>query len=131
MKRLLLDTTFLIDSERGDASARLIEDDDDVAIAAVTVAELLVGVELSKGKAKVARQLFVDSALNTIPIISYDLEIARIHAALLVEVRKRGRPRGAHDLLIAATAKATGRTVMTADPDGFANLPGVDVLSHR
>ena len=131
MKRLLLDTTFLIDAERGDAAANLIQDDDDVAMAAITVAELLVGVELSKGKAKIARQTFVDHALTIIPIISYDVEIARTHAGLLAAVRKAGRPRGAHDLLIAATAKATGRTVVTADPDGFENLPGVEVSSHR
>lgn len=131
MKRLLLDTTFLIDAERGEAAANLIDDDDDVALAAVTVAELLVGVELGKGKVRVARQTFVDSALTAIPIIPYDVEVARIHAGLLVEVLKKGRPRGAHDLLIAATAKATGRSVMTADPDGFANLAGVDVISHR
>ncbi len=131
MKRLLLDTTFLIDAERGEAAANLIDDDDDVAMAAVTVAELLVGVELSRGKTRVARQTFVDSALTTIPIISYDAEVARVHAGLLASVRKKGRPRGAHDLLIAATAKSAGRTVLTADPDGFADLPGVDVLSHR
>ena len=131
MKRLLLDTTFLIDAERGDAAANLMDDDDDVAMAAITVAELLVGVELSKGKARVARQTFVDSALTTIPIISYDVEIARTHAGLLAAVRKAGRPRGAHDLLIAATAKASGRTVVTADPDGFADLPGVVVLNYR
>jgi tRNA(fMet)-specific endonuclease VapC len=127
----LLDTTFLIDKERGEASARLIEDDDDIAIAAVTVAELLVGVELSKDKAKVARRRFVDRVLDTIPITSYDPEIARAHAGLLVEARKKGRPRGAHLLLIAATAKATGRSVMTADPDGFANMRGVAVISYR
>ncbi|MDH3306656.1 MAG: PIN domain-containing protein [Acidimicrobiia bacterium] len=131
MKRLLLDTTFLIDTERAEAAAKLIDDDDDVAMAAITVAELLVGVELSKCKARIARQTFVDSALTTIPIISYDVEIARTHAGLLAAVRKAGRPLCAHDLLIAATAKVTGRTVVTADPDGFENLPGVDVSSHR
>lgn len=127
----MLDTTFLIDTERGEAAANLIDDDDDVAMAAITVAELLVGVELSKGKAKIVRQAFVDSALVDIPVISYDVEVARTHAALLAAVRKTGRPRGAHDLLIAATAKASRRKVVTADPDGFADLPGVEVLSHR
>jgi tRNA(fMet)-specific endonuclease VapC len=41
---LLLDTTFLIDAERDAAVLdELIGDEDDVAVAAVTVAELLVG----------------------------------------------------------------------------------------
>ena len=40
MTRLLFDTTFLIDAERSaDELHELIEDDDDVAVAAVTIAE--------------------------------------------------------------------------------------------
>jgi len=38
---------------------------------------------------------------------------------------------GAHDLIIAATARAGGRTVVTADAAAFAGLPGVAVLPHR
>ncbi len=41
-------------------------------------------------------------------------------------VRKQGRPRSAHDLLIAATARATHRTVVSGDSSAFADLPGVD-----
>ena len=52
-------------------------------------------------------------------------------AELLAVVRTQGRPRGAHDLLIAATARSTGRTVLTADTTAFADLPGVEVRSHR
>jgi len=39
--------------------------------------------------------------------------------------RRTGRPRGAHDLLIAATAAATRRTVVSADAAAVAELPGV------
>jgi predicted nucleic acid-binding protein len=38
-----------------------------------------------------------------------------------------GTPRGAHDLIIAATARATSRTVVTSDRTGFIDLPGVNV----
>ena len=51
MTRLLLDTTFLIDAERsGDILDEFIEDDDDVAVAAVTIAELRVGALLADGR---------------------------------------------------------------------------------
>jgi tRNA(fMet)-specific endonuclease VapC len=53
--------------------------------------------------------------------------VARSHTQLLVAVRAGGRPRGAHDLIIAATARATGRTVVTTDDTGFDDLPGVSV----
>ena len=51
MSRLLLDTTFLIDAERGTKGLdELIGDDDDVAIAAITIAELIVGVDLASAR---------------------------------------------------------------------------------
>jgi len=44
-RRLILDTVILIRAERGRARlGRALRDDDDVAIAAITAAELLVGV---------------------------------------------------------------------------------------
>ena len=59
MSLLLLDTTFLIDAERGGVDLdQAIDDDDDVAIAAVTIAELLVGVRLASGKRQDARQVY-------------------------------------------------------------------------
>lgn len=130
MSLLLLDTTFLIDAERGGVD-QAIDDDDDVAIAAVTIAELLVGVRLASGKRRDARQAYVDGILESLPIIAYDRNVAVEHADLLVAVRGQGRPRGAHDLLIAATARATDRTIVTADQTAFTDLPGVAATSHR
>jgi tRNA(fMet)-specific endonuclease VapC len=132
MSLLLLDTTFLIDAERGGVDLDdVIDDDDDIAIAAVTVAELLVGVALASGRRRNARQAYVDEIIESLPIIAYDRDVAVEHADLLVAVRDQGRPRGAHDLLIAATARATDRAVVTADQEAFANLPGVATADHR
>lgn len=97
----------------------------------MTVAELRVGALLAKGKTAAARAAFVDDAIASIPLIAYDHAIAEVHALLLVEVRRRGTPRGAHDLLIAATAAATGRAVLTADASAFVDLTDVDVRRHR
>lgn len=132
MTLLLLDTTFLIDAERsGSGLDAAIGDDDDVAVAAITIAELLVGVELAAKQHKAARHDFVEAIAGNIPVLPYDLAIAREHAVLLGIVRQQGRPRGAHDLIIAATARATQRTVVSADRRAFADLPGVQELDHR
>lgn len=119
---------MLIDAERTalDLDA-LIADDDEPAIAAITVAELGVGVEVATGRRKQARQAFLDDVVASLPIIDYDLDVARAHTRLLVAVRAAGSPRGAHDLLIAATALATGRIVVTSDRPGIDGLPGVTV----
>jgi len=97
----------------------------------VTIAELQVGVELSEGGARDRRQRFLDDVLAVIPVIAYDAEVAAAHARLMVTVRQQGRPRGAHDLMIAATAVASDRTVVSADRSAFADLPGVTVSFHR
>jgi tRNA(fMet)-specific endonuclease VapC len=126
--RLILDTTVFIDAEkRGRQLNRLIADDDDVAIAAVTAAELLVGVELADDARRLERAAFVRSVLDTVPIEDYDVQVARVHATLLAHVRRTGKPRGAHDLIIAATAAARDRFVVSADNTAFADLPGVAV----
>ena len=128
MTRVLFDTTFLVDAERGgDALDDVIDDTDDVAIAAVTIAELRVGALLATGRRKAARSAYVDDVVATIPVLDYDVEVAEAHAELLLEVRSQGRPRGAHDLIIAATAKAFDRTVISADRTAFRDLPGVEV----
>ena len=132
MTRLLFDTTFLIDAERtGDDLDEVIDDDDDIAIAVVTVAELRIGALLADRRRKASRSAYVDDIISTIPVIDYDLDVAEAHAELLVEVRSQGSPRGAHDLIIAATAKASDRTIVTADRTAFRSLPGVNVRAHR
>ena len=127
---LLLDTNVLIDAERAALDLdSLIDDDDDPAVAAITIAELGVGVEIASGRRAAARRAFLDDIVATLPTVGYDLDVARAHTGLLVAVRKAGAPRGAHDLIIAATARATGRTVVTSDRNGFNDLPGVEVRS--
>jgi tRNA(fMet)-specific endonuclease VapC len=96
----------------------LIGDEDDVAVAAITVAELLVGVELADASHRSRRR---------VPVEEYDLDVARSHAQLLAQAQRTGRRRGAHDLVIAATALARNRIVATADRGGFGDLPGVAV----
>lgn len=127
MARLILDTTVLVDAEREGMAAleALVGDEDDVAIAAITVAELAVGVELADEKRRPAREAFVTAVLEAVGVEGYDLDVARSHGVLLAHTRRAGRPRGAHDLIIAATARASGREVVSTDPGGFEELPEV------
>lgn len=132
MERLIVDTGVLVALERGRVLvARAVADDDDLALAAVTAAELLVGVELADEERREARARSVEAMFSAIPVIPYDLAVAREHGRLLAHARRTGRPRGAHDLQIAATAVATRRTVVTTDAQAFADLPGVSVRVVR
>jgi tRNA(fMet)-specific endonuclease VapC len=109
----------------------VVANEDDVAIAAVTIAELRVGALLGTRKKAAARTAFVEDVLAAIPVIAYDVAVAEAHARLLVAVRRQGTPRGAHDLLIAATASASRRAVVTADATAFADVPDLEVRHHR
>ncbi|MGP3964397.1 PIN domain-containing protein [Nonomuraea sp. 3N208] len=126
-RRLILDTGVLIAAERGKASVgAVIGDADDVAIAAISVAELLVGVELADDARRPNRQAFVDEVLALVPVEEYTTDVARVHARLMAYVRREGKARGAYDLLIAATAATTARTILTMDSSAaFDDLPGV------
>jgi tRNA(fMet)-specific endonuclease VapC len=126
VERLILDTGALIALERGDiGSGQLADDDADIAISAITAAELLVGIELADDQRRDRRSTLVKGVFDRVEIIAFDLIVARHHATLLAHARRAGQPRGAHDLQIAATARAAGRTVLTTDVEAFNELPGV------
>ena len=126
MARLILDTTALIDLERDRIA---LESNDSIAIAAVTLAELRLGVHLANTPArKEARQRFVDEISERIDVLPYTRETAAEHAVLLHHVRATGKPRGADDLIIAAHARQSGRHVVSSDNKArFGELPGVQV----
>lgn len=93
------------------------------------MAELRVGVQLAKGRRRDKRERFVAAILDAVSVDPYDLNVAEAHAALLAHVRRKGTPRGAHDLIIAATARARERQVVSLDQGGFAGLPGVSIAA--
>ncbi|MEU1287079.1 PIN domain-containing protein [Kitasatospora sp. NPDC005856] len=128
-RRLILDTGVLIRAERNGPGG-LFDPGDDVAIAAITAAELHLGVELADDARRLRRLNFVDAVLAVVPVEDYTPETARIHARLMAHARKQGKPRGTHDLIIAATAVATARVLVTTDASaGFADLPGVQAIT--
>ena len=129
MARLILDTGVLIAGVRRRLDPVTLAPDDDLTLPAIAVAEYLAGVEGDENPDRAtAQRAFLDEVLDSIPVADYDVNVGRHHATLLAHVRSIGRPRGAHDLIIAATALATDRTVLTTDTAaGFDELPGVRV----
>lgn len=129
-RRLIVDTGVLIGVERSALTAAAqLQDDDDVAIAAVSVAELPAGVELADDRHRPGSRGLVAAILEVVPVIPYDEGVAHEHAPLLGHVPVVGRRRGAHDLIVAATSVRTGRVLLTTDAAArFGDLPGVKVL---
>ncbi|MFY9890754.1 MAG: PIN domain-containing protein [Streptosporangiaceae bacterium] len=125
-RRLILDTNILIAYERGTID-RAALDADELAVAAVTIAEYRVGIELADTPARAADRARALVAISSaVEVLDYTETTAAYHARLIAHVRRAGTPRGAHDLIIAAHAAQTDRTILTFDARArFADLPGV------
>ena len=126
----LIDSSVLFAVERGDLGldelSRYVEED--VAVAAVTASELLHGVYRARTAAqRHRRQAFVEGLLAEVPVIAFDLTVARVHASLWAELAQRGITVGERDLMIGATAIARNYAVATRDERSFSKIPGLSV----
>lgn len=128
-RRLIFDTNVLIAYERGTIDRRAF-DDDDLAVAAVTVAEMRVGVELADTAQRSAdRSRSLEEILTYTQVLDYTGATALHHATLLAHTIRGGFKRGAMDLIIAAHAIQSGRILVSRDAKAkFGELPGVVAL---
>lgn len=126
---LMLDTSVVIAAERGalDMPALLkAVGDEPVAIAAISVSELLHGCHRGVTPARRARRLvMVEAVLQRIPAIPFGLAEARAHAELWAHLAQRGKMIGPHDLIIGATALANGYQLATLNVREFRRVPGL------
>ncbi len=96
-------------------------------MSAVTVSELLVGVELANTvNRRAKRAAFIENLLASIPVIAFTLPVARTHARMIASLPKNITA-GAHDALIAASALHHGHAVLTRKITHFKIFPGVQV----
>ena len=68
-----------------------VRSEEEIAIAAITASELLHGVHRLRGAvARTRAERFVEHLLDAIPVILFDLEVARVHARLDAELSAAG-----------------------------------------
>jgi predicted nucleic acid-binding protein len=77
----------------------------------------------------VRRSAFVESVLETIPVLDFGIEAARGHALITAGLAVGGELIGPHDLIIAATALSCGYPVVTGNFREFQRVPGLTVMS--
>ena len=127
----LIDSSALISLERrGLASEALatVVPAEPAAIASITASELLAGVlRAAPSERRRRREAFVETVLARLPVLPFDLPVARVHARLSAELAAAGQPIGPNDLLIAATALAYDYPVLTENPRDFERVPGLVV----
>jgi tRNA(fMet)-specific endonuclease VapC len=128
---LLIDTSVLVGLERAGATAPLVElEDESTFISAISASELLHGVERATDEARRARrQAFVERVLDSLPVLPFDLDAARVHARIWASLLRRGAAIGAHDLIIAATALSRDLVVLTHNTREFSRVEGLSLRS--
>lgn len=123
--RGLLDTSVVIDCDDPEVARAL---PDEVAICAITVAELAAGPHVTIDAAEGARrQLHLQRVESQFEPLPFDAEAARSYGLVVAAVVDAGRSHRSRlaDLLIAATAHANGLPLFTRNPDDFAGLQDV------
>ena len=118
----LLDTSVVIDWDDRAVAAAL---PDEVAVCAVTVAELAAGPHLaSSGAERANRQARLQQVEAMFEPLPFDAVAARSYGLIVAAVVEAGRSHRSRvaDLLIAATAHANSLTLYTRNPEDFAGL---------
>jgi predicted nucleic acid-binding protein len=128
---LIVDTNVFISFERRGQPIDLSpwEPSEDVFISVVTVSELLMGVHRADTEARRNRRsAFVEAIIAGVRALDFTTAVARLHAGIYVDLARCGQLIGAHDLIIAATARQHNLSLLTNNVDEFSRVPGLRVV---
>jgi len=95
----------------------------DLCISAITMAELEYGIFNSSKPAQNRAALLI--FLSNIEVIPFDLAAAHAYGEIRCELKSKGEPIVANDLLIAAHAKSLGYTLITNNTREFKRIEGL------
>ncbi len=89
--------------------------------------ELMYGAANSARKQQNQEKVSVFVAAGNFILLALAEEDAREAADIRAHLKRRGEPIGPYDVLIAAQARRTGSTLVTANTDEFQRVPGLVV----
>jgi len=129
---VLLDSSVLIEAERRhyplSRIVALADGGEPMAIPALAVSEMLLGVYLSKPSPQRSyREDFIERLIDTFDILAFELPAARLYARVWADLRRAGNVIAPHALLIGSTALSYGYNVLTHNIRDFDRIPGLRV----
>jgi tRNA(fMet)-specific endonuclease VapC len=128
---LMVDTNVFISYEKSGKSIDFsaYEASQKVFISVVIVSELLMGVHRANTEERRQRRsAFVEAVISGAGVLDFTVAVARIHAEIHAELAKKGQIIGAHDLIIAATARCHDLSLLTDNVQEFSRVPGLRVI---
>ena len=127
--RYMLDTNVCIDYLKGNSNNirdRIISaPKDTLCISAITLSELMYGVENSSNRE--ANLVALDFFLLKIDIISYDDQAAAAYGVIRRQLKQEGIIIGGMDMLIAAHAKSLDAVLITHKTKEFNRVQGLRI----
>ncbi len=126
--RYLLDTSTCVEALRGRPPVYgrvTAERPVGLAVATMTVAELLLGAELSAWREH--NRDVIMGFVSALTVLDFDLRAAAAYAAIRAHLQRAGRLIGERDFVIAGVAWTHGLTVVTGNAAEFARVPGLEV----
>ena len=124
----LLDTSILshlIRQPQGIVAARIAEVGEANVLASVIVACELRNGAAKRGSRRLTRQ--IEAVLGAMTIRPLESDVERVYASIRVALEKKGTPIGAHDMLIAAHARAIDAVCVTDNVAEFTRVPALKV----
>ena len=128
---LMIDSNVFINFEKNGKPIDLSpwEQSEKIYASVVTITELLMGVHRADTEQRrLLRSAFVEAIISGISVLDFTLPVARVHAEIYSDLAKKGQLIGAHDLIIAATARCHGHSILTDNVDEFRRVPGLRVI---
>jgi tRNA(fMet)-specific endonuclease VapC len=95
-----------------------------VLTSVIVACELRYGAA-KRGSRKLTRQ--VEAVLSAMTIRPLESDIERVYASIRVALERRGTPIGAHDMLIAAHARAIDAVCVTDNVAEFRRVPALKI----
>lgn len=91
----------------------------------VSLAELLYGVQESSKKK--ANRAGVDALVRHVTVMEWSARAAEHYAEIRADLKRKGLPIGANDLMIAAHARSEGAIIVTNNIKDFGRVKGLKV----
>ena len=124
----LLDTSILshlIRQPQGIVAARIAEVGEANVLTSVIVASESRYGAAKRGSRRLTRQ--IEAVLGAMTIRPLESDVERVYASIRVALEKKGTPIGAHDMLIAAHARAIDAVCVTDNVSEFTRVPALKV----
>ena len=96
-----------------------------IAVSALVVGELLYGARNSQRRERNLDNVY--QFLRVVQVIDFDLASAEQYSHIRVSLRKKGRPSGANDMIIAAIALAHNAVLVTDNTKDFEHIDKLDL----